>query len=61
MLKSVKRYILIGTICVTLTGCGSGCVKVYHNDGNNEAWIKQQVENGNMTEEEAKYYLSLDK
>ena len=56
MRKTITRILAIGVVCfmlaVTPTGCG-GHAKDYHEFDNNK-WLIEQVEQGNMTAEEAR-------
>ena len=60
MSKSIKKFCLV--ICITCS-CAmySGCTtsKPYH-DGSGKEWIMEQVEKGNLTQEQADLLLKQE-
>lgn len=60
MSKSVKKFCLVICIvgsCMVFSGCTSS--KPYH-DGSGRQWITEQVEKGNLTQEEANKLLKQE-
>lgn len=60
MSKSIKRFCLvicIASSCMLYSGCTSS--KPYH-DGSGRKWIMEQVEKGNLTQEEANELLKQE-
>ena len=60
MSKSIKRFCLV--ICVAVSCCFySGCTSSapYH-EGSGKEWIMEQVEKGNLTQEEANALLKQE-
>ena len=56
MLKSIKKYTLIGITCGSLVLGGYGCVNTVSNDyheSKDKQWLTEQVEKGHLTQEEA--------
>ena len=52
MLHWIKRTILVVTICCACSFSGCITTESYH-DGSGKDWIKEQVEKGYLTQEEA--------
>lgn len=60
MSKSIKKFCLV--ICIASSCClYSGCTssKPYH-EGNGKQWIMEQVEKGNLTQEQADLLLKQE-
>lgn len=60
MSKSIKKFCLV--ICITCSCClYTGCTssKPYH-DGSGKQWIMEQVEKGNLTQEQADELLKQE-
>ena len=60
MSKSIKKFCIIVCIticCMIFTGCTTSTT--YH-DGSGNAWIKEQVEKGNLTQEQANELLKQE-
>lgn len=59
MSKSIKRFCLV--ICITVSCYMSGCTSSapYH-EGSGKQWIMEQVEKGNLTQEEANELLKQE-
>lgn len=61
MLKSIKRFCLV--ICIAsscMLYCGCTTSKPYH-EGNGKEWIMEQLEKGNLTQEQADMLLKQEK
>lgn len=63
MLSSIKKIILIGASCAILSfgyGCNSTVSDDYHMS-NDEKWLTEQVQKGNLTQKEANDIIAKQK
>lgn len=56
MLKSIKKYIFIATVCVCCC-FAPGCRSFNYHDSSDEMWLQEQVEKGFLTKQEAEEIL----